>query len=176
MKRILPLITILSYSRSQIQSYQLVRCLMFANSVERSNEKPVSMCCSGGKVKLEPPHPPHFQSHYYRSCSMIHQTRVTSRVRSEIIIVFSRRFFLMENSVETGYMLTFKVQGQGYHWIKSLRLEDGQPSQFLQIFDLYLDIVTGWETILVCCTPVIDMYKNSRLRLGWVLIVTITTL
>ncbi|XP_054720603.1 uncharacterized protein LOC129230227 [Uloborus diversus] len=91
------------------------------------------LCCSGGKVQL-PPLPPPPEPLY--SLLMGHHPdhrHFIDRIR-QYNGCFQMTSFGAKQIKETGFMPTFKVQGQVYHLCGSLLPETEQQAQFLQIY------------------------------------------
>lgn len=92
------------------------------------------MCCSEGKVSL-PPLPPLPQP----ISSLIRREREDSTHFLQNVRTYNSAFVMTSFGVQVderseGYMPTFKIRGQVHHRIGSLRPNQGQEEQFLQLY------------------------------------------
>jgi len=95
--------------------------------------EPPGMCCSNGKVKLQPlQHPPDPLANLLKGESQMSR-HFLDNIRKYNSCFQMTSFGAQKEIREQGFMPTFKVQGQIYHRAGSLLPFDGEP-QFLQIY------------------------------------------
>ncbi|KAL0860565.1 hypothetical protein ABMA27_009936 [Loxostege sticticalis] len=133
------------------------------------------MCCSDGKVRLEP-----FLQPQQPLKSLLYGDHPESRHFLKSIRAYNSAFqmtsFGAKQVSEPGFMPTFKVQGQVYHLIGSLLPEDSP--QFLQIYfisnyqeqanvrqqhvpNLNSEIVRELQTMLHSVNPYVASFKSA---------------
>ncbi|GFQ92393.1 helitron_like_N domain-containing protein [Trichonephila clavata] len=92
------------------------------------------LCCSGGKVHLpvlrDPPEPLHTLLSSDSVCAKLFQ----KNIRRYNSCFQMTSFGSSKQIIETGFMPTFKVQGQGYHRIGSIFPCPAEEPKFLQIY------------------------------------------
>ncbi|CAE1165810.1 unnamed protein product [Acanthosepion pharaonis] len=104
----------------------------FCNAKSLAGEQ---LCCSGGKIKLpsfdKPPQP----LRDLLLCTTLESTHFLEPIRK--YNCFFQMTSFGEKAISVGgWMPTFKVQGQVYHLMRSLLVDQREPPQFLQIYFL----------------------------------------
>jgi len=109
-----------------------VRCV--SCNAMRWKDEPSGMCCSNGKVRLEPLSEdiPQFLRHLFQGDTPDSEHFLSSIRKYNSC--FQLTSFGAKTVDEHGFMPTFKVQGQVYHLAGSLLPMPGEQPQFLQIY------------------------------------------
>jgi hypothetical protein len=92
------------------------------------------MCCSGGKVKLTPLRPPPQPLESLMSGITPESKHFLDNIRKYNSCFQMTSFGASEEVFESGFMPTFKVQGQVYHRVGSLLPPSNEEHKFLQIY------------------------------------------
>jgi hypothetical protein len=98
-----------------------------------SGEAP-GMCCSGGKVKLPPLRPPPEPLGSLMSGETPESKHFLDNIRKYNSCFQMTSFGMSKEVVDTGFMPTFRVQGQVYHRVGSLLPPSNEEHKFLQIY------------------------------------------
>jgi hypothetical protein len=92
------------------------------------------MCCSGGKVKLPPLRPPPEPLKSLMLGETPESKHFLDNIRKYNSCFQMTSFGMSKEVVDTGFMPTFRVQGQVYHRVGSLLPPSNEEHKFLQIY------------------------------------------
>ena len=98
------------------------------------NAEASSMCCSGGEVKLPALRPPPEPLESFMSGTTFRSKHFLENIRRYNSCFQMTSFGATNEVCESGFMPTFKVQGQVYHRVGSLLPLPNEKYQFLQIY------------------------------------------
>ena len=105
----------------------------YRGALKWNGEAP-GMCCSGGKVKLPALRPPPEPLESLMSGTTFRSKHFLENIRKHNSCFQMTSFGATNEVCESGFMPTFKVQGQVHHCVGSLLLLSNEKHQFLQIY------------------------------------------
>ena len=140
--------------------------------------EPPGFCCSEGKVKIsQPREPPEPEKTLLEGGSSSHFVKNLRPYNS----AFNMTSFMANEIRQSGWMPTFKVQGQVYHLIGSLEPQPNEPAKFLQLYFVggshdqaeqrselsdvtRLELIRQLQEMLQKCNPYVKDFKSLMER------------